>query len=74
MLRGMAKRELLTAVQVAELIGIGEAGVRKHARNGELPGYLVGRLWRFDAREVDAWMRARKSRGPRKTAVRRRPR
>jgi excisionase family DNA binding protein len=37
---------------LAELLNIHPDTVRRLARNGRLPGYRVGRQWRFPAEEV----------------------
>lgn len=47
---------LLTAAEVAELLRVDVYTVRKYARSGELPSYLVARQLRFDAQAVTAWL------------------
>lgn len=46
------KRSTLTPEQVAADLQIGVWVVRRLAKNGTLPGFKVGRQWRFD---VDAY-------------------
>jgi excisionase family DNA binding protein len=52
---------LLTTGQVAELLGLSPATVRRRWRAGELRGYrLAGNCLRFDRDELDAWLEARR--------------
>ena len=51
--------ELLTVPQVAELLQVSVSWVygRLHKRSLErLPGYRLGKYWRFDREEVLAWV------------------
>ena len=48
----MLRREFLTPVEVAQLMGVSERHVRTLARKGDLPGYKVGKLWRFDIEKI----------------------
>jgi excisionase family DNA binding protein len=54
-----SKCELLTVPQVAELLQVPVSWVygRLHKRSLEkLPGYRLGKYWRFDKEEVLAWL------------------
>jgi len=51
--------ELLTAKEVAAYLKLHEVTVVSFARKGKLPGFKVGREWRFRAEDVQAWMEAR---------------
>ena len=44
--------EILTTGQVAKLLKIHRATVRKLAQRGEIPGWREGRSWRFSKSEV----------------------
>ena len=51
--------ELLTAKQVAAYLKLHEVTVLSFARKGKLPGFKVGREWRFRADDIRAWLAAR---------------
>jgi excisionase family DNA binding protein len=51
--------ELLTVRQVAELLQVPVSWVYGRMRKGaleRLPGYKLGKYWRFDREEVVAWV------------------
>jgi excisionase family DNA binding protein len=50
--------DVLTTSQAAELLGMSTQEVTRGAREGWLPGYRVGLVWRFDRDEVLAWLKA----------------
>ncbi|MEW6555114.1 MAG: helix-turn-helix domain-containing protein [Actinomycetota bacterium] len=45
-------KRLLTSKEMAPILGISEAEVRRSARLGYIPYYRFGRLMRFDPAEV----------------------
>jgi excisionase family DNA binding protein len=47
---------LMTARQVAELLGVHENWVYDQAANGELPSYKIGGTRRFDPDELRGWI------------------
>jgi excisionase family DNA binding protein len=47
---------MMTARQVAELLGVHENWVYDQAASGELPSYKIGGARRFDADELRAWI------------------
>lgn len=47
---------MMTARQVAELLGVHENWVYDQAASGELPSYKIGGARRFDAEELRAWI------------------
>ncbi len=55
---------LLTARELAEYLGLSTATVLDWFEAGRLPGFKLGRVVRFRAREVDAWLEASRC-GPR---------
>ena len=59
---------LLTADQVAELLGVPKSCVYAEARAGRLPCVQLGRYRRFRREAVDAWVMERESSGERVTA------
>ena len=50
--------EVLTAVEAARLLRVGESTVRELAARGELPGRRIGRSWRFSRRALLDWLAA----------------
>ena len=47
-------KTLVDAAELARIVGLPEASVRRLARKGELPALRFGRLWRFDVDRVMA--------------------
>jgi excisionase family DNA binding protein len=47
---------MMTARQVAELLGVHENWVYDQAASGALPSYKIGGARRFDAEELRAWI------------------
>jgi excisionase family DNA binding protein len=47
---------MITARQVAELLGVHENWVYDQAANGELPSYKIGGTRRFDPDELRGWI------------------
>jgi excisionase family DNA binding protein len=55
---------LLTARDLGEYLGLSPATVLRRWRAGEIPGFrLASNVVRFDRREVDVWLEARRN-GP----------
>jgi excisionase family DNA binding protein len=50
--------KLLTVEQVAEYLQLHKVTVVRFAREGKLPGFKVGREWRFREEEIEAWLEA----------------
>lgn len=48
----------VTAEQVAQHLGIVKDTVYRWRESKGLPAHKVGRLWKFQLSEVDAWVRA----------------
>lgn len=51
---------MMTARQVAELLGVHENWVYDHAASGELPSYKIGGTRRFIREEVDGFIAERR--------------
>ena len=58
---------LLTAPEVAALLRVSVRQVQCLAKAGEVPGFRVGRQWRFRRSQLDAWLE-RKSTPPSRPA------
>ena len=69
---------MMTARQVAELLGVHENWVYDHAAAGELPSYKIGGTRRFDPDEMRGWIAEHReqeqpARKQRRTQRRRKP-
>jgi excisionase family DNA binding protein len=53
-----ADRELLTAEEVAALLGIGVDWVWEQARKGQIPHIRLGRYRRFRRQAIQEWLEA----------------
>ena len=65
----MATSDLLTIKDVAELLRVPVSWVYGHTRRrsiDRIPGFRIGKYWRFDESEVLAWIE--RQRGERKVA------
>ena len=51
---------LMTVDEVAEYLRVKASTVYKWAKDGRVPAAKVGRLWRFDREEIEAWVKSRK--------------
>jgi len=50
----------LTLEEAAKHLKIGKSTIYRLARDGGLPAHRMGRVWRFDAEELDEWLKAGK--------------
>ena len=48
----------LTVIEAAQYLKMGRSTVYKLAQEGKLPAHKVGRQWRFDAKELDTWIKS----------------
>lgn len=48
--------EVLNIKQLAERLQLSERTVYRLANAGDLPGFRVGKAWRFPSSQVDEWM------------------
>ncbi|MBN1866826.1 helix-turn-helix domain-containing protein [Candidatus Sumerlaeota bacterium] len=58
----------LTLDEAAEYLKMGRSTLYRLAREGQMPGHKRGRVWRFDAAELDAWMKEGDEKAKRKKA------
>jgi excisionase family DNA binding protein len=56
--RGLTRSDLMTAVQVSDLLGVPVSTVREWGRNGALPRVKLGRHVRFIRAQVEGAIRA----------------
>jgi len=47
----------LTLEEAANYLKMGKSTIYKLAREGNIPAHRAGRIWRFDAAELDKWMK-----------------
>jgi excisionase family DNA binding protein len=66
-------RPLLTDVEVAGILAVQSDTVRRWAASGELPCVRLGRLLRFRAANVDAWINTKVTPSAARSPHRRRP-
>ena len=57
---GMVEK-LLSVNDVAELLGLHPQTVRDFAGDGKLPGFKVGRAWRFKPSDIEAYLERQRS-------------
>jgi len=50
----------LTLEEAAKHLKIGKSTIYRLAREGDLPAHRMGRVWRFDAEELDKWLKTGK--------------
>ena len=51
----------LSVDQIAAHLGVKPDTVYKWITRYDMPAHKVGRLWKFQTQEVDAWVRSRES-------------
>lgn len=54
--REMTFEQLLDSDEAAALLKIHPKTLQKMARNGEVPGFQIGDLWRFRASALNEWL------------------
>lgn len=47
---------LLNSEQVGTILGLHPKVVERKAKRGELPGFKVGKFWRYRASALDRWI------------------
>ncbi|PYQ83645.1 MAG: DNA-binding protein [Acidobacteria bacterium] len=54
----MPNDEILTIVELAQLLKVAEKTVYTMAQNGEVPCFKVRGQWRFRRHDIDSWIAA----------------
>jgi len=49
--------DFITAGEVAEKLNIGHLAVLRWCREGLIPGYKIGKLWRIKRKDLDAFIK-----------------
>lgn len=52
----MENEQLMNVRQVAKFLQLNETTIYAWAQQGTLPGYKLGRKWRFRLSEIEAWL------------------
>lgn len=52
-------KRLMTVEEVAEYLRVRPSTVYDWAKTGKIPGVKMGRLWRFEIGEIEAWVKGR---------------
>ncbi len=50
-------KEILTAKEIAEYLGIHPLTVHKYAREGKIPAFKIGTDWRFHKKHIEKWIK-----------------
>ncbi|TRZ47121.1 DNA-binding protein [bacterium] len=54
----MAKnKEILTAKEVADYLGLHPLTVHRYAREGKIPAFKIGTDWRFHKKYIERWIK-----------------
>ncbi|MGD2147417.1 MAG: helix-turn-helix domain-containing protein [Anaerolineae bacterium] len=53
---GLPSHAFLTPEEVSDLLQVSVYTVRRWIKQGELPAYKVGRLWRIDQVDLSRWL------------------
>jgi excisionase family DNA binding protein len=50
------ERRYASLPKAAEYLGCNERTIRRHIASGDITGYRLGRVYRVDLNELDAWL------------------
>ena len=56
--------EFMTAIEVSEYLRIPKSTVYKLVQEGEIPGFKVGRHWRFSREVFQQWIKTKENSSP----------
>ena len=54
-----ALEPVVDSEEAARFLNINPKTLQKMARNGAVPGYRIGKLWKFRISDLDAWLRSK---------------
>jgi len=54
------KTEWLNIEEAAKHIGISKSNLYSMAQEKRIPAHRIGKIWRFDVKELDEWIRTNK--------------
>ena len=55
----VALEPVVDSEEAARFLNVDPKTLQKMARSGEVPGYRIGKLWRFRISDLDAWLRSK---------------
>jgi excisionase family DNA binding protein len=55
----VALEPVVDSEEAARFLNINPKTLQKMARSGEVPGYRIGKLWKFRISDLDAWLRSK---------------
>ena len=55
----VALEPVVDSEEAAKFLNINPKTLQKMARNGAVPGYRIGKLWKFRITDLDAWLRSK---------------
>lgn len=55
----IALEPVVDSEEAAKFLNINPKTLQKMARNGVVPGYRIGKLWKFRISDLDAWLRSK---------------
>lgn len=56
----MSDDEIMTMKELAEYLKIAEKTAYRFAAEGKIPGFKVGKAWRFSKKEIELWIASQK--------------
>lgn len=57
----MPDEQMMSIRDVADFLKLNQTTVYAWAQQGTLPGYKLGRTWRFRPSEIEAWLEGRRN-------------
>ncbi len=54
----MAEHRILTVSELASHLNVHRITIYRLLKSGSLPGFKIGRVWRFDLDEIGTWMQS----------------
>ena len=55
----VALEPVVDSEEAARFLNINPKTLQTMARSGEVPGYRIGKLWKFRISDLDAWLRSK---------------
>ena len=65
----MRDEQLMSIKDVADFLQLNETTIYSWAQQGTLPGFKLGRTWRFRPSEIEAWLEQRRNAQTTKTVT-----
>ncbi len=50
------QQNIITVEELAALLGVHRITVYRHLKESKLPGFKIGRVWRFNREEISTWI------------------